>query len=365
MTWSAARRRLASKISIVVGIVALAYAAFFLIPIPYLIFGPGAAVDLGKAITVPGHEPPPGRFYLTDVDLLPGRPFYFMLARTLPGFEIIRRRELVPPTMSDRDLDRLLVDDMLESQTNAQVVAERAAGLPVKARSYFTVIKIVPHAPAMRCFHEGDRIWAVNGQPLSDPGALGRITTAKRPGTAFALNVDRRGRTATVRCTTFLYKGKARFGMTGRYQTEAYRLPVHVTYSLPNINGSSAGLMFALQIYRTLTGRDISAGSDIAGTGVLATDGSVMPIEGAREKVRAAIKAHAILFFVPQDNYNDIRSVSGIRVVPVRSFDGALTTLKALRAQLARQRAVSLESTVKTRLNQASIEGKKERRQQP
>ena len=61
-------------------------AALFLIPIPYIIFGPGAAVDLNQAITVPGHVSPPGRFYLTDVDLLPGRPAFWIAAKVLPGF---------------------------------------------------------------------------------------------------------------------------------------------------------------------------------------------------------------------------------------------------------------------------------------
>jgi len=311
----------------VILVAALIVAPFFVIPIPYIIFGPGAAVDLNKAIVVPNRTPPPGRFFLTDINLLPGRPAYYLAAKILPGFEIIRRRELVPPNVSDRDLDNELVDAMRESQTNAQIVAERAAGLKVLATSYFIIVKTVPRSPGSRCFERGDKISRVDGKVLADAGSIAAATTARPAGTHFALTLQRKGQRRVVVCTTFRYRGKARFGVTGVFQTEAYSLPVHVQYRLPNINGSSAGLMFALQIYRTITGSDISSGRDVAGTGVLSADGKVQAIEGAREKVRAAIRAHAEIFFVPQANYGDIRGTGGIRIIPVATFNDALRAL--------------------------------------
>jgi Lon-like protease len=303
-------------------------AALFLIPIPYFIFGPGAAVDLNRGIIVPHYSPPPSRFYLTDVDLLPGRPAFYITAKILPGFEIIRRRDLVPQNMSDRDLDNELVDAMRESQTNAQIVAERAAGLPVKVSSSFVVIATLPHSPAARCFERGDKIVKVNGQSLHDPGQLGAVATGKPAGTRFTMTLTRKGQTLAVVCPTFRYKGKPRFGVTGSFQTEAYSLPIHVQYKLPHINGSSAGLMFALQIYRTIKGVDLSSGRDVAGTGVLNAEGKVEPIEGAREKVRAAIKARAAIFLVPKPNYADIKDTRGIIIIPVASFNEALRSLR-------------------------------------
>lgn len=86
--------------------------------------------------------------------------------------------------------------------------------------------------------------------------------------------------------------------------------------------------MFALQIYRTIEGIDLSSGRDVAGTGVLNAEGKVLPIEGAREKVRAAIKAHAVIFLVPQTNYAEIRNTNGIVVIPVTSFEEALRSLR-------------------------------------
>jgi PDZ domain-containing protein len=302
--------------------------ALFLVPIPYFIFGPGAAVDLNRAIIVPGHSSPPAHFYLTDVDLLPGRPAFYITAKILPGFEIIRRRDLVPSNMSDRDLDNELVDAMRESQTNAQIVAERAAGLLVKVSSSFVVIKTLPSSPAERCFEPGDKIVKVNGQSLRDPGQLSAVAASKPAGARFTMTLMRKKHILVIVCTTFRYKGKVRFGVTGTFQTEAYSLPIHVQYRLSNINGSSAGLMFALQIYRTIESVDLSSGRDVAGTGVLNAEGKVLPIEGAREKVRAAIKAHAAIFLVPRPNYADIRNTQGITIVPVTSFQEALRSLR-------------------------------------
>lgn len=324
----AGRKSVASRLLLVVAIAAVVAAALLLIPIPYIIFGPGAAVDLSTAITVPNHRSPPGRFFLTDVNILPGRPFFYATAKMLPGFEIIRRRELVPPTMSDRDLDRFLVDAMRQSQVNAQIVAERAAGLPVKAKSSFVVLRTVRKSPGSRCFRPGDKITDVAGRQLNDADSLAKAAVARPPGTSFVLGVVRAGRLRHVRCATFKYLGKARFGITGQFQTEAYSLPVHVSYRLPNINGSSAGLMFALQIYRSITGTDIARGRDVAGTGVLAVDGTVGPIEGAREKIRAAIKSKASIFFVPAENYAAIKHVAGIEIIPVKSFQQALSALR-------------------------------------
>jgi Lon-like protease len=303
-------------------------AALFLIPIPYIIFGPGSAVDLTRAITVPGHVSPPGSFYLTDVDLMPGRPAFYAIAKVLPGYEIIRRQELVPANVSDRQLNLALIDAMTESQTNAQIVAERAAGLPVRAHSSFVVTRIVPRSPGARCFQLGDRIDAVDGKALANASTLPDATTRKPLGTKFLLSVRRGKHALHIECTTFLFRGKPRFGITGAFQTQAYALPVHVAFHIVNINGSSAGLMFALQIYRTLTGKDIAGGANVAGTGVLSADGSVGPIEGAREKVRAAMRARAQIFFVPTSNYADIKGTPNIRVIPVRSFQAALDALQ-------------------------------------
>src|SRR5215469_15909165 len=154
------RRRLALVgVAAVTGVVtALIMYVLFYIRLPYYIFGPGAAVDLNGVIAVPGHSPPPGSLFLTDVDVLPGRPAYWAAAKLLPGFEIVKRDDLVPASMTDAQVDTALIDDMKQSQETAEVVAERAAGMHVPSHAAVVVNGIVPKTPAASCLRMRDRI---------------------------------------------------------------------------------------------------------------------------------------------------------------------------------------------------------------
>jgi Lon-like protease len=299
----------------------------FYIKLPYVIFGPGAAVDLTAVIRVPGHSPPPGTLFLTDVNVLPGRPAYYAAAKVLPGFEIKPRVELVPSDVSDAQLNSELVDDMKISQETAEVVAERAAGLHVPSHAAVVVVRVFSKTPAARCFRVGDKIIAVDGHQVTGIGAVTAATQTKPVGARFAFTVVRGPDRLEESCATQLLGGKPRFGMTVSFDPGAYTVPVPVKFDVHDINGSSAGLMFALQIYRTLTGRELSTSHMIAGTGVLEVDGTVDPIEGAREKLEAAKRAGATIFLVPADNYRDIKGTPGIDIIPVRSFSDALKAL--------------------------------------
>lgn len=307
--------------------IAVAFIGWF--PIPFFIYGPGDAVNLNQAIVVPRKTPPPGALFLTDIKLLPGKPVFYAIARLLPGFEIVPREDIVPKNVTDKQLDVQLVDAMTESKLNAQVVAERAAGLPVKVSIAYIVSGTKKDSPGAHCFQPGDAIVALNGKTFGADDDLVRTASSHRPGTRFALTVERGSKRIPVSCVTYLYQKRARFGILITSQTRAFRLPVQIEYHLPDINGSSAGLMFALQIYRTLTGADITGGRNIAGTGVLAADGSVSAIAGTREKIQAAIHAHAAVFLVPAENYPEVSATKGIEVIPVRSFQEALRALAA------------------------------------
>jgi PDZ domain-containing protein len=299
----------------------------FYVKLPYIIFGPGAAVDLSGVIRVDGHSPPPGSLFLTDVDVLPGRPAYYAAAKVLPGFEIKRRADLVPPNVSDAQLDSQLVDDMKESQETAEVVAERAAGLRVPSHAAVIVEAILPKTPAATCFRVRDKIVAVDGRAVDAIGAVTVATQRKSVGALFTFSIVRGTQTIRQPCRTASLAGKPRFGMKVSFDPGAYSVPIPVKFDVHDINGSSAGLMFALQIYRTLTGRDLGPARMIAGTGVLELDGTVDPIEGTPEKLEAAKRAGATVFLVPNANYPEIKGTPGIDIIPVGSFSDAVKAL--------------------------------------
>lgn len=319
--------------AITAAITALVMYVLFYIKLPYYIFGPGAAVDLNGVIAISGHTPPPGSLFLTDVNVLPGRPAYYAAAKLLPGFEIVKRDDLVPPTMTDAQLDSALIDDMKQSQETAEVVAERAAGLHVPSHAAVVVERVIAKTPAAACLHKMDKIVAVDGKTVTSLGAVTDATKSKPPGTRFAFSVVRGRAHLQTTCRTASIGGKPRFGIYVSFDPGAYSVPVPVKYDVHDINGSSAGLMFALQIYRVLTGANLGPARMIAGTGVLEYNGQVDPIEGTREKVEAAKRAGATVFLVPSQNYNDVKGTPGIQIIPVRSFSDAVRALRALQQE--------------------------------
>ncbi len=66
------------------------------------------------------------------------------------------------------------------------------------------------------------------------------------------------------------------------------------------IGGPSAGLMFTLEIYNQLAKEDLTNGHQIAGTGTI-DDGKIGPIGGIQQKIVAADKAGAEMFFAPNE----------------------------------------------------------------
>ena len=214
------KRRIAlAGVAVTTGVVtAVVMYLLFYIRLPYYIFGPGAAVDLNGVIAIAGHSPPPGSLFLTDVNVLPGRPAYFAAAKILPGFEIVKRDDLVPPSMSDAQLDSALVDDMKQSQETAEVVAERAAGLHVPSHAAVVVERIVPKTPAATCLRRSDKIVAVDGKPVTSLGAVTDATKVKPAGSAFDFSIVR-----GAEHVTFL-------GIALAHQRQRFRRHNHATF---------------------------------------------------------------------------------------------------------------------------------------
>ena len=71
----------------------------------------------------------------------------------------------------------------------------------------------------------------------------------------------------------------------------SYQFPVEVTVGVdPAIGGPSAGLMFSLGIYDTLTEGSMTGGEVVAGTGTIGPDGAVGPIGGIDQKIAGAAR---------------------------------------------------------------------------
>ena len=104
---------------------------------------------------------------------------------------------------------------------------------------------------------------------------------------------------------------------------------VHVNID-PDVGGPSAGLMFSLAIYDTLTPGSLTGDAAVAGTGTMSEDGSVGPIGGIQQKIVGARDDGAELFLVPPDNCADaLKAPNGdMRLVRADTMHDAVEALE-------------------------------------
>jgi len=112
-----------------------------------------------------------------------------------------------------------------------------------------------------------------------------------------------------------------------------YDFPFDVSVRLgENIGGPSAGLIFSLGVYDTLTPGSLTGGTDVAGTGTISGSGRVGPIGGIQQKIVAAADAGAKIFLVPPANCADALHADvkkdEIRLVKAPTMHSAVASLK-------------------------------------
>ncbi|MDQ6930634.1 MAG: PDZ domain-containing protein [Candidatus Eremiobacteraeota bacterium] len=295
---------------------------------PYSLILPGYAIDVSDVLSVEGHAPPADRFYLTDVTLQESVSPIFLLQAFAPGGRVVKTYDILPKGVSIAQFETIMHRAMDESQSIAAVVAERAANLPVAVpRSRVMIFRLEPGAPAAKILGPGDVLRSINGQPVRTTVQVQSALFRVKPGAFVSIGYEHRGMPRAARVATLDLKGKARLGIYSSADFDAPKLAVPVRFKPFNVSGSSGGLMFALDIYRSLRPPAATAARKIAGTGTIAYDGVVGPIEGSPQKLIAARRAGATVFLVPRENYPEVKSARDIRVIPVHTFDEALKAL--------------------------------------
>ncbi len=141
--------------------------------------------------------------------------------------------------------------------------------------------------------------------------------------------VRRDGKPVTVVVKPRVVDGDLRVGVTSG---PGFIFPFQVSVDIPeDIGGPSAGLMFSLAIYDTLTPGSLTGGQIVAGTGTIDATGKVGPIGGIQQKVVAARQSGAELFLVPADNCADATGApnEGMRLVKATTMHEARQSIAA------------------------------------
>lgn len=337
MTGPLSQRNAAGLLALAVTVALLL--STWLTKVAYVTYTPGDTFnvlgDFNKSpiIEVTGHPVYRDAGQLRMVTVFVTRPDYdlslleAMSSWVRPSVALYPRSAIYPKNQSVQQSEQESQVEMASSQDAA--VAAALTDLGYKLTPHLSVISVNPNTPAAGKLEVHDLILTANGANVtSDKVLVGAITQ----GGPVRLGLLRAGKPVDVTVTPTMIDGKRRVGVllgTG------FQFPFQVHLNLAsNIGGPSAGLMFSLGIYDTLTPGSLTDGHVIAGTGTIDVDGKVGPIGGIQQKIVAARESGAKLFFVPADNCteavdSDPGSMRLVRVSTMHEATSALTVWDA------------------------------------
>jgi PDZ domain-containing protein len=324
-------RRRAGKLVFLLPVVTLLF-ILSMIRLPYFVLKPGPAKDVETLIHIGAHQtfPSAGHMLLTSVSFY--RPnAYQALSAWLDSTEsVVPERDLRAPGQSDEQEFQVALSQMDTSKIDAAVVAlTQYADYPEQHGPGLLVENSFSRTPAEGKLFPGDLITQVDGRPVDSPDRFGQLVRQAGVGRSLTLVVQAGGKTRSVVVAPAMVKD-VDHPIVGVSLVNNFPFPL--TIESGNIGGPSAGLMWTLGIVDLLTPGDLTQGRTIAGTGEISPDGKVLPIGGVQEKVVAAQRAGATIFFVPAQDAAAARSVARtIMLVPVRTYLDAVTYLERLR----------------------------------
>jgi PDZ domain-containing protein len=321
----------------------VAIAAAVLIPVPYVILGPGPTLNtLGKdssgqtLITISGHRTyaTSGHLNMVTVSYVGGPGTNLSIFQALRAWmdssqAVVPESVLFPVGQSAQQTQAQDTAQMSGSQELATAAALSA--LHIGYTTQVAVVSTVPGYPASTVLKTGDVIESVDGKTVTGQQSLSTMISSHPAGSVLALTVLRAGKKLAVRVASKTSAGKPVIGVQVQ---EQYTFPFTVKFSVGDIGGPSAGMMFALGIIDKLTSLNLTGGKFIAGTGEITAAGQVQPIGGIQQKMVGARQAGATIFLTPAGNCVDTVGAvpAGLRIVKVATLSQAISELEAIKA---------------------------------
>lgn len=337
------QRLIAAMIAAPLVLALLLVAAF--LPLDYVTYSPGYTVDVlaesdgAEIIQVDGHKTyrDEGELRMTTVlvslpkdegECAGGCKNLYELMATWAGSDdaVYPYDAVYSDDETPESNNREGAVSMVTSQDAAIAVALRELGYEPKPAVEVSFVE--SGMPAEGKLLVRDILLRVDGQRIEDAQQLVDAVRATEPGEAVELKV-RRGRTTLyVQVVPRQIDGVPYIGIT---PGDGYLFPFDVRVNIdPSIGGPSAGLMFSLAIYDTLTPGSLTGGGVVAGTGEIAATGQVGPIGGIQQKIAGARDDGAELFLVPPDNCDEALGADAgdMRLVKATTMHVALEAIQ-------------------------------------
>lgn len=319
--------------------------------VPYAAESPGGTINVlgqnengARIVQVVGHQvyPDDGDLRMTFISVTPASPpdqptqDWLSLPGALekwfdPDVAVLPYDVVHPDQQTPKQSKEEGAQQMNTSQDDAIAVALTELGYDVPNAP--KVVSVTPGSPAEGQLEANDVITSVNGSKLQGDTAEAKLkqlstTIAATPdGGAVDLDILRGGVEKKVSIKPRLIDNKLRVGIE---LGVGYQFPFSISVNInPDIGGPSAGLMFSLAIFDTLTPGSMTDGHNVAGTGEILPDGSVGPIGGIQQKIVTARDDGVELYFVPAQNCADASGADagGMRLVKATSMHEAREAL--------------------------------------
>jgi PDZ domain-containing protein len=323
------RSRWRIPLSLLVALVAVALVAS-VVRIPYYVISPGPARDVQPLIHIDERTvyPSDGRLLLTAVNLRQASVYDALEAWIDPAKSVVPERDILAPGETHEEQGERARSEMDTSKIDAAVVAlTEYADYPENHGRGVLVESVLTGAPSDGKLFAGDVILSVDGEAVDDPEDLGERVRAAGEGHVLTFRVEAGGEVHQIDIAPARVP-EVSYPVIGI--TSVHNFPFPLTIDSADIGGPSAGLMWTLGLVELLTPGDLTDGRVIAGTGSIFPDGQVGAIGGVEEKVVAAERAGATIFFVPADNAASAQAVADeITIVSVDTYAEAVDYLEA------------------------------------
>lgn len=312
--------------------------------LPFYVTKPGMAKELGEIITVEDGYHETGNFMLTTVRMGRANIYSYTLAKIGQYNEILPIEKVRSKDETEEEYNVRQLHYMDTSKLAAIEVAYKKAGKSVAYRyDGIYVLSLIPNMPAEEQLKPGDRIFKVDNREFTTQQAFMDYINNKHEGETITVTFERKDKTKTATIPIVKFPNEEEKIGIGIVLVEDKTIVAtpEVTMKTDEIGGPSAGLMFSLEIFNQLQEEDYTRGYQVAGTGTIDKNGSVGRIGGIDQKVVAAHKTGAEIFFAPYENGIEnsnydvaVKTANEIKtdmvIVPVDSFDDAIQYLQNL-----------------------------------
>ena len=301
----------------------------------YSIYKPGGTINASVRVSGDNLYESKGSFNMAYVNMMKGRLPFYLLAKVIPSWELIKNESLT--ISSEEELSDVMLRDNLyykEAISNALYIAYEKANIDyeVSNNNYYVIYKTENNDSDLSI---GDEVLSYDNTKMDSVDNFIKYINSKKENDVIKIKYLHDKKEKETNSTVYLDNDKLYVGLAIvniLEYTSKYNIKVS---SKGSESGPSGGFITALSIYNSLTKEDITKGKKIVGTGTIDKDGNIGEIGGVEYKLAAAVKDKADIFLCPKENYETALKYAknkkyDIIIKEVSSFDDAIEYLNIM-----------------------------------